>query len=340
MTNTEFRPLGRTGVQVSPLCLGCMTFGGRTDFDETKRIINRFVEAGFNFIDTADVYNRGVSEEYVGRVLDESSLRGEIILATKFFGRMGDGPNDRGSSAYHIVRACEDSLRRLKTDRIDLYQVHRPTSEIPIDETLAALDRLVRQGKVLYVGTTTFAAWQLAEAWYVAKELGLTRFVSERPPYNLLDRRIERELLPFCRTYGIAVIPWSPLAGGLLAGKYSTSNPRPADSRFTIEENTGTFWSERYNERSLAIADGVIALAAKVGCTPSALALAWCRDRPGVTSPIIGPRTVEQLEDNLASMSVTIDDETAAALDDLVRLGEHVAVYYEADFGPHEHRPL
>src|ERR671938_611152 len=217
----EIRPLGRTGVQVSVLCLGCMMFGGKTSPDDSYTIIDRAIDAGINFLDTANVYSRGRSEEVTGAALKRNGKRQRIVLATKVHGKMADDdPNMEGNSRRHIIAQCEASLRRLQTDYIDLYQIHRPQSAIPIDETLRALDDLIRAGKVRYIGTSTFAAWQVVESLWVAKELGLNRFVCEQPPYNVLDRRIERELLPMCRSYCIGVIPWSPLAGGLLTGKY------------------------------------------------------------------------------------------------------------------------
>lgn len=325
------RPLGRTGVQVSPLCLGCMNFGWGTEEDEAIRIIHRALDAGINFVDTANVYARGKSETITGKALASDGRRDRVFLATKVHGKMDDAdPNAWGNHRRHIVSQCEESLRRLQTDHIDLYQIHRPQPSIPIDETLRALDALIRAGKVLYIGTSTFAAWQLCEALWAAKELGLHRFVCEQPPYNILDRRIERELLPFCQTYGFGVIPWSPLAGGLLTGKYRKGQPRPEGSRYA----SGPALNNRDNDRALEVVEGVVALAEAKACTPSAFALAWCLSHPAVTSPIIGPRTMEQLEDNLKALDVTITEEDRARVDALVPPGSYVSAYYEADFGP------
>ncbi len=227
----EYVALGRTGVQVSKLCLGCMNFGWGTEEKDSLAIIHHAIEKGINFIDTANVYGKGASETIVGRALS-GGLRERIVLATKVHARMSDEPNDFGNSRRHIVQSCDASLRRLQTDWIDLYQIHRPQPSVPIDETLRALDDLIRAGKVRYVGTTTFAAWQITEAVWVAKELGLNRFVTEQPPYNLLDRRIERELVPCCITYGIGLLPWSPLAGGLLTGKY-LGGSKPEGARYS-----------------------------------------------------------------------------------------------------------
>ncbi|HEY3340651.1 MAG TPA: aldo/keto reductase, partial [Anaerolineae bacterium] len=229
----EYRALGRTGVKVSVLCLGCMMFGGKTKPEDSYALIDRALDAGLNFIDTANVYSRGRSEEVTGEALKRNGKRSQIVLATKVHGVMADDDvNMQGNSRRHIIEQCEASLRRLQTDWIDLYQIHRPQSDIPIDETLRALDDLIHAGKVRYIGTSTYGAWQLVESFWAAKELGLNRFVCEQPPYNLLDRRIERELIPMASTYGMGIIPWSPLAGGLLTGKYTRNTPPPADARF------------------------------------------------------------------------------------------------------------
>ena len=227
----EYRSLGRTGVLVSPLCLGAMNFGGPTGKEDSIAIINRALDGGINFIDTANVYNAGESERIVGEALRESGRRDEIVLATKLHGRVGDGPNDEGASRYHLLRACEDSLRRLQTDHIDLYQLHRPSLTIPQDETLRAFDDLVRAGKVRYIGCSTFPAWKVMEALSISERQGLARYVSEQPPYNLVDRRIENELVPLCEKYGLGILPWSPLAGGLLAGRYPPGEELPEGSR-------------------------------------------------------------------------------------------------------------
>ncbi|MCC6727836.1 MAG: aldo/keto reductase [Chthonomonadales bacterium] len=326
----EYRSLGRTGVQVSPLCLGCMNFGWGTEEDVAIRMIHRAMDAGINFLDTANVYARGTSEEVTGKAISVGGRRDRVFLATKFHGRMDDqDPNAWGNHRYHVRRQCEESLRRLNTDRIDLYQVHRPQPLVPIDETLRALDDLVRAGKVLYIGTSTYAAWQLVEALWAAETLGTARFVCEQPPLNVLDRRIERELLPYCRTYGVAVIPWSPLAGGLLTGKYARGAQAPAGSRY--EKGMP---DQRATDRAFDAVEGVRELASAKGCTMTAFSLAWCASRPGVTSPIIGPRTPEQLEENLKAVEVTVTDDDARRVDELVPPGTHVSEFYTADFGP------
>ena len=332
----EYRSLGRTGMQVSALCLGCMMFGGRTAEPESMDIIDRAIESGINFLDTANVYSRGASETVVGKALQRNGKRQRIVLATKVNGRMDDNdPNAAGIGRRNILEACEASLRRLQTDYIDLYQLHRPSSKIPIDETLRALDDLVHAGKVRFIGTSTFAAWQVMESLWVSKELGLNRFVSEQPPYHLLDRRIERELVPMATSYGLGLIPWSPLASGFLTGKYKRSQARIPGARLS-ESNE---WTDRnFTDRAFDVLELAETLAAEKSCTVSQFALAWVGQQPGITSPIIGPRTMEQLEDNLGALKVTVTDADRARIDAVILPGREVAPYYEADFGPSQYR--
>jgi aryl-alcohol dehydrogenase-like predicted oxidoreductase len=332
----EYRLFGRTGAKVSSICLGAMMFGGKTNPEDSYAIIDRAIGEGINFIDTANVYNRGRSEEVVGEALKRSGKRDEIVLATKFHGAMGDGPNDMGSSRRHIIAQCEASLRRLQTDYIDLYQIHRPRSDTPIDETLRALDDLIRAGKVRYIGTSTFAAWQIVESIYVAKELGSNRFVCEQPPYHLLDRRIERELIPVAQNYGVAVIPWSPLAGGMLTGKYKRGETPPDDTRWGDPRNAQ--YKRRATERMWDVIEPLERMAKDKGCTLSQFALAWVEQQPGITSPIIGPRTMEQLEDNLGAANVSFTADELKEIDRIIPRGDHVSPYYEADFGPNQFR--
>lgn len=301
-------------------------------------IIDRALDAGINFLDTADMYTRGRSEEVVGDALRRNGRRDRVILATKVHHRMCDEDiNAQGNSRHHIIAGCEASLRRLKTDHIDLYQIHRPQSDIPIDETLRALDDLIRAGKVRYIGTSTFGAWQVVESLWVSEKLGLNRFVCEQPPYNLLDRRIERDLLPMARTHGIGIIPWSPIAGGLLTDKYGPGRTPPSDSRFGVSD-LPPHLARRYNDDYHAVIGELQALAAEKGVPLSQLALAWCLDRPGVTSPIIGPRTMEQLVDNLQALDVKLTAEDHARIDAIVPPGAMISPFYEADFGPHRFR--
>ena len=335
----EYRSLGRTGVQVSILNLGCMMFGARTEPQDAYEIIDHAIDAGINFLDTANVYSRGRSEEVTGEALKRNGKRNKIVLATKVHGKMADDdPNASGNSRRHIIEQCEASLKRLQTDYIDLYQIHRPQPGIPIDETLRAMDDLIRAGKVRYIGSSTFAGWQLVESLWVAKELGLNRFICEQPPYNILDRRIERELLPMAQTFGFATIPWSPLAGGLLTGKYRRDQPLPEDGRFTLQMSEWEPLRRRFETNFYDVVDGLQPLAEEKGCTLAQLALAWCIRQPGVTSPIIGPRTMAQLVDNLGAVKVEINDDDRAKIDALVPPGSVVSPFYEADFGPHPYR--
>lgn len=329
----EYRNLGRTGVKVSPLCLGCMNFGWGVEEADSIKMIHRALDAGINFVDTADVYGKGASETITGKALQ--GKRDNVFLATKVHGKMGDGPNDEGNSRLHIIKGCEDSLRRLGVDHIDLYQIHRPQSDVPIDETLGALDDLIRAGKVRYSGTSTYAAWQLVESLWQSEKLGLNRFVCEQPPYNLLDRRIERELLPFAQTYGFGVIPWSPLAGGMLTGKYQRDARGPQGSRYESGKFRG---DEPVPEAAWKVIEGVAQLAKEKNCAMDAFALAWCAQQPHITSPIIGPRTLEQLEGNFQALDVTITDDDRKRIDELIPPGTFVAAYYEADFGPSRYR--
>jgi aryl-alcohol dehydrogenase-like predicted oxidoreductase len=332
----EYRSLGRTGVKVSVLCLGCMMFGGKTEQEPSMDIIDRALDGGINFFDTANVYSRGRSEEVTGAALKRNGKRQRVVLATKVHGTMADDdPNMQGNQRRHIIEQCEASLRRLQTDYIDLYQIHRPSSDVPIDETLRALDDLIRSGKVRYIGSSTYAAWQLVESLWVSKELHLNRFVSEQPPYHLLDRRIERELLPMAQTYGFAILPWSPLAGGFLTGKYQRGQNRTEGARLAESSE----WSDRhFADRAFDVLDVVTEIANQKGVSISQYALAWCAQQPGVTSPIIGPRTMEQLEDNLTGAAVQVTDEERARIDAVIPPGTEVVSYYNADFGASKYR--
>ncbi|MBN1287830.1 MAG: aldo/keto reductase [Anaerolineae bacterium] len=338
----EYRSLGRTGVQVSKLCLGCMNFGSPTPETESMDIIDRALDAGVNFLDTANVYGRGASETVVGKALRRNGKRDKIVLATKVHGTMADDePLAYGNNRRHIIEQCEASLKRLQTDHIDLYQIHRPQSDTPIDETLRALDDLIRAGKVRYVGTSTFAAWQVMESLWVSRELGLNRFICEQPPYHLLDRSIERELVPLAKTYGIAIIPWSPLARGFLTGKYKRGADIPEDSRFSRDLKISRPFMERtrqhFSDMAYGVLDVVQELAQEKGCTPGQVALAWCAGQPGITSPIIGPRTMAHLEDNLGALAVAITDEDRARLDEVAPPEQAIVPYYTGkliDFSP------
>jgi aryl-alcohol dehydrogenase-like predicted oxidoreductase len=313
---------------VSPLCLGAMNFGGPTNEEESFAIMRRAVEGGINFFDTANVYTGGESERIVGKFLKENNLREQIFLATKLFGKVGEGPNDNGSSRYHIIKACEDSLRRLQTDHIDLYQQHRPSLTIPQDESLRAYDDLIKAGKVRYMGSSTFPAWLVMEALAVSEKQNLVRFISEQPPYNLLDRRVENELIPLCQKYGLAVLPWSPLAGGILAGRYASRENFPEGSRAV---RSGAMFSDRITAAALEVAVKLAELAKERNLTSSQLALLWAKDQPAVTSPIIGPRTLGHLEDALSVLEMILSDTDRTALDELVHPGNAVADFHNSN---------
>jgi aryl-alcohol dehydrogenase-like predicted oxidoreductase len=320
----DYRLFGRTGVKVSPLCLGAMNFGGATDAADSIRIIHAALEAGINFIDTANVYNAGQSEVIVGQAL--AGRRDKVFLATKAHGKTGDGPNDEGNSRLHLLKACEDSLRRLNTDYLDLYQMHRPNPEIPIDETLGALTDLVRAGKVRYIGCSTHAAWMVMEALAVSEQKNLARYVSEQPPYNLLDRRIENELAPLALRHNVALIPWAPLAQGLLAGRYASGQPRPADSRAGREPDSIS--GQRVSPRGVEAGEKFTALAREHGKTPGQLAFVWCKDQPGITAPIVGPRTLEQLQELFPALEMTLSEAERVACDALNPPGGVIVDYH------------
>ena len=309
----DFRLFGRTGVKVSPICIGAMNFGGPTDESESIRIIHTALDAGINFIDTANVYNEGRSELFVGKAIQ--GHREDIFLATKVHGRVGPGPNDERNSRFHILKACEDSLRRLNTDHIDLYQVHRPDPDIPVEETLSALTDLIHSGKVRYIGCSTHPAWMVMEALAVSERDHFARYISEQPPYNLLDRRIENELIPFALRYQIAIIPWAPLAQGLLTGRYSSNQPFPADSRVALQP--GTIYSQRVTPPGIRAGEKFTALARECGKSPVQLAYLWCKDQPGITAPIVGPRNVQQLQDLLPVLDNSLGESERQKCDEI-----------------------
>jgi aryl-alcohol dehydrogenase-like predicted oxidoreductase len=315
----EYVQLGRTGVRVSPLCLGTVNFGMVTDEADAVRIIHKALDAGINFIDTADVYNDGRSEEIVGKALKESGARDSVVLATKVNGSTGPGPNDRGNNRRHVMQGVETSLKRLGTDWIDLYQFHTPDPSTPIDESLRAMDDLIRQGKLRYCGTSNFTGWQLVEALWTAERQGLHSFASEQPHYNIFRRNVEREVLPVAQKYGIAVIPYSPIAGGWLGGKYRKSETTPVEKtrrgmrNDQLDTPAGT--------HRLDIIESLADLADGKGATLSQFALAWVGSNPAVTAPIIGPRTEAHLDDNLAALDVVLTEEDMQAVDELVAPG-------------------
>ncbi len=300
----DYTQLGRSGLRVPKLVLGCMTFGREIDEAAAQPIIRRALDAGIDFFDTADVYGQGASEEIVGRALKD--VRERVVIATKFFGKMGEAPNDQGASRQHIMSSAEASLRRLQTDRIDLYQIHRFDPATPLDETLRALDDLVSAGKVRYLGCSNFAAWQIVKALWVSDREHWAEFVSVQPRYNLLFREPEIDLLPMCESEGLGVIPYSPLAGGFLTGKYQRGAPIPPDSRLA----TVSWYQDIYvKEKSFRVVDALAQYARTRGIPKEQLAIAWVLSHPTVTAPIVGARTVEQLETALAAYDLHMTGE-------------------------------
>lgn len=323
----EYRTLGRTGVKVSPLSLGTDNFSNPTPEPDSIEMINRAMDAGINLIDTSNSYVQGESERIIGRALADTGRRHEVLIATKAHYPVGPGPNDRGNSRLHLLKACEDSLRRLQTDYIDLYQLHRPSFDIPVDETLGALTDLVRQGKVRYIGSSTTPAWKLMEALMVSELKGYVRLVSEQPPYNLLDRRIENEVVPMCQAHGLGILPWTPLAMGVLAGRYADATDYPEDSRAKLR---GGIYAERVTKRGIEVGNEFVKLARENGISPAQLAVLWAKDQPGVTSPLIGPRTLEQLDHFLPVLEMKLDDSVRTACDELVPPGSAVANFHNS----------
>lgn len=313
----NYRYLGRTGLKVSELCLGAMTFGRESSEAVSVQMLDRFVEAGGNFIDTADVYTRGVSEEILGRWL-KGKRRDDFVIATKVRFPMGEGPNDVGLSRKHILSAVEASLRRLGADYVDVYQVHAWDPNTPLEETLSALNGLVQSGKVRYLGASNFAGWQLQKAIDLSRHNGWEPFTCLQPLYNLLDRSVEWELLPVCEAEGVGVIPWSPLRGGWLSGKYRRGMTAPPENT-RIDEAARQGWSEQWsvyaNERTWQIVDALMELAAALGKTPAQVALNWLLQKPAVTAPIIGARTLAHLDDNLGAAGWALSPEQMERLD-------------------------
>jgi aryl-alcohol dehydrogenase-like predicted oxidoreductase len=323
----KYRLLGRTGVRVSSLCLGTANFADPTPEDESIRIIHRAVDAGINLIDTGDTYAGGECERIIGKAFLRNKKRRNVLLATKVHYPTGPGPNDQGNSRFHIIKACEDSLRRLKTDYIDIYQIHRPSPEVPVEETLRALTDLQRQGKILYAGCSTHPAWQVMEALKTSEMKGYIKYILEQPPYNLLDRSIENELIPLCRTYGLGIIAWAPMAMGVLTGRYSSEKNYPNDSRAALR---GGIYAERVTKRGIETGMRFVQLAKKTGISPVQLSILWVKDQEGITAPLIGPRSEKQLEDLLPVANMHLDEETKEACDKLVPPGSAVANFFNS----------
>jgi aryl-alcohol dehydrogenase-like predicted oxidoreductase len=328
----EYRTLGGTGVHVSTLCLGTMMFGpwGNDDAEDCVRIVHRAIDGGINFVDTADMYSDGRSEEIVGQAL-KGARRDGVVLATKFHQPMGPGPNQRGNSRVWIMRAVEDSLRRLGTDHIDLYQAHRPEGDTDIEETLSALTDLQRQGKIRSFGSSTFPGWQMVQAQWVAEHRGLSRFRSEQPPYSIFVRHIEHDVLPVAQAYGMGVLVWSPLARGWLTGRYRRESfDDSPQSRSTRGKERSPYLAAQFDlsrpeiQRKLDLVEGLGKVAADAGISMTHMAYAFTLAHPAVTSAIVGPRTIEQVDDLLAGADIRLDEATLDAIDELVPPGTTV----------------
>ena len=315
----EYVNLGRAGVKVSPVCLGTMMFGGATNESDSIAIMHKAFDLGVNFVDTANIYNAGESEVVVGKAI--ADRREKVILATKGRQFMGQGPNESGASRVHLMHELEASLRRLNTDYIDVYYQHTPDDETPIEETLRTLDDMVRSGKVRYIACSNFRAWRLCEALWTSDKLNLNAFVCVQPLYNIVNRDIEVELLPLCQEHGVGVVPYSPLARGILTGKYKPGESYPEGSR--ASRNDPRMMQAEIRESSFEIAQQITGYCEKNGVVPSRFALAWCLANPIITSVIIGPRTMEQFEDNMGFLDVTVNDADEEFINNLVPPGEH-----------------
>lgn len=324
----EYRQLGRSGVRVSSLCVGTMTWGNTTDEPASYEILDQAMDRGVNFFDTANVYSRGVSEEILGRAMARDGKREKLFVATKFTGNMGDGPNEGGSSRYHIMQQCEASLKRLQTDHIDLYYVHFMDMRTPVDEVLGALDDLVKQGKVRYLGTSKWVPSLLTEAILTSTRYGWSRFVAEQPPYNLLDRSIEKELVWAALRHGVGLVPWAPLATGMLTGQYQSVDDHPEGSRNQSGRGIG---SNRMTDAAIERVKSLAPLAAARGTTLAQFALAWVHQQPAVTSPILGVRKLDHLLTALDGLELMLTAEEMDAVDAVAAPGSAVSDYWDAN---------
>jgi aryl-alcohol dehydrogenase-like predicted oxidoreductase len=320
----EYRRLGRSGLKISSLVLGTMNFGNPTSKEESLKITDRAIETGINLFDCADVYAEGESERILGEAFARNGKRKDIFITSKVFMRTGPGPNDAGNSKHHILESCEASLKRLRTDYIDIYFLHRTDFDIPQEESLAALDLLVRQGKVRFIGSSTHPAWRIVEAFWISDRYHYPKFVCEQPPYNLLDRRIENEIVPMCRAYDLGIITWSPLAQGVLACRYRDPLKLPEGSRCALKN----VYAERITEKGIEVSFELAKKADEKGCTVAQLAVAWVLSQPGITSAIIGPRNLEQFEELLPSVGIQLDEPDFKFCDALVPPGTYVSNHF------------
>jgi aryl-alcohol dehydrogenase-like predicted oxidoreductase len=327
MPDFSYFSLGRSGLRISPLVLGTDNFANPSPETDCARMLAIAIESGINLIDTSNSYASGEAERIIGRALATSGARNRVLLASKFFYPQSDDPNARGTSRKHVIEACEASLKRLQTDYIDLYQTHRPDLDTPLDETLRALDDLMRAGKIRYIGSTTAPAWFLMESLMTSEQKGFARIVSEQSPYNLLDRRAENELLPMCQRHGLGVLTWSPLAMGMLAGRYSESSAPPGDSRIALR---GGIYAERVTAAGIRAGNRFAALAREYGLDPAQAAVAWVRHQPGISAPIIGPRTPAQLEAVLPAAELSLSQTFLAACDEITSPGAVTASFFNS----------
>ncbi|MFO7946625.1 MAG: aldo/keto reductase [Armatimonadota bacterium] len=324
----DYVQLGRTGCRVSRFCLGTMNIREAEHEETWTQIVGEALDAGINFIDTANVYTRGVSESVLGNILEANGRRDDVVLATKAVAAMGEGPNDHGASRYHLTRSVEDSLRRLKTDRIDLFYLHIVDITTPLDEILETLDTLVQQGKILYIGTSKWPTNLIMEGLGISRAEGLPRFVAEQPPYHILDRGVENELLWMAQRQGIAVCSWGPLAYGLLSGKYRKGKPMPDQGRWVGRDLES---SDRFTDEALDVVEELIPLAEAKGVTLAEFAHAWLLTRPGLTSVLIGPRTIDHLRSTLSSYDIELTQEELDRVDELVPPGQFVSNFYDGN---------
>jgi aryl-alcohol dehydrogenase-like predicted oxidoreductase len=320
----KYRRLGRSGLKISELVLGTMNFGNQTDKNESFKIIDAAIDAGINILDCADVYAGGESERVIGEALTANGKRKEVFITSKVFLPVGDRPNDRGNSKHHILEGCENSLRSLKTDYIDIYFLHRTDFNVPQEETLAALDLLMRQGKIRYTGCSTHPPWRVVEAMWIADKYHYPKFICEQPPYNLLDRRIETEIVPMCREYDLGIISWSPLAQGVLAGRYQDAGNLPTGSRGAFKK----IYAERITQQGIEVAQQLAKRARHKGCTLPQLAVAWILHQPRISGAIIGPRTWDHFNDLLAATDVHLDPSDLEFCDALVPPGMNVSDHF------------
>ena len=323
----EYRRLGRSGALVSPLAFGTDNLVNPTPRHESIQLLHAAIDGGINLIDTSNSYAAGEAERIIGEALALNGRRDDVLIATKVHYPTGPGPNDRGNSRLHIMRACDESLRRLGVDHIDLYQLHRPDFSIPIEETLAALNDLVVAGKVRYIGSSTAPAWHVVEALMLSDARSWAGFVTEQSPYNLLDRRLENEMLPACQRFGLGVLAWSPLAMGMLAGRYSVGVPEPADSRVA---QRGGIYAERVTPAGVAMGNRFATMAREFGYDPAQLAMCWVKDQPGITAPIIGPKNLAQLTGLLPVLEMSLTDEVRDACDSLVTPGSVITSFFNS----------